>query len=315
MTSSEIQAESQQALIQESLEALRGDQPTEALDPILNERYAAEIALMLESLPPDLRNQAWEVMDAGKRAEALEHLSEAAREPLIDGMTDDALVATVEKMDADKVAAIVDELPDDISSPVFDGLDDTRQQRLQAALSHPAGTAARLMHTDVLSVRPDLTIGETLDYLQDHEPPRHTDGIMVCDAQETYLGKLYYTDLVHHPSRILVSDVMVENADWVNADTSEADVARLFEQHNLVSAAVVDQDGKFVGRLTSADVMPLIHQEAEKPYLKASGLSDDEDLFAPIGPSTRRRGVWLAINLATAFLAAWVIGLFQETLE
>ncbi len=315
MTETETQLQAQQSLIEGVLEALEAERPEPVLASLLEKRTAAEVALMLEALPPESRKHAWEAMAVGTRADTLERLPETVREQLIDGMSPTDLAATVEEMDVDRVVTIADELPEEVASPVFANLDEKRQRRLQAALSYAPGTAARLMHTDVLSVQPDFTLKETLDYLQDFEPPRHTDGIMVCDSRDNYLGKLYYTDLVHYPPKILVGDVMVNDVDTVEAEMSESDLAALFEKHNLISAAVLDQGGKFVGRITSADVMPLIHREAEKAFLQTSGLSQDEDLFAPVGPSARRRAVWLAINLATAFLAAWVIGLFEETLS
>ncbi|MFW2373698.1 MAG: magnesium transporter, partial [Gammaproteobacteria bacterium] len=202
------------------------------------------------------------------------------------------------------------------SEAVLESLDEDRRQRLEATLSFTEGTAGRLMSTDVISVRTDVTLAVVLRYLRRLKPlPAHTDALMVIDEHGTYLGKLTLADAVsEHPSAT-VAEVMQQAADSVRADASEHDVALLFERRDLISVAVVDEQAKLLGRVTVDNVVDIILAEADKALLASAGLDEDEDLFAPVLPSAKRRALWLGINLVTVFMAAWVIGQFEAVLD
>jgi len=172
------------------------------------------------------------------------------------------------------------------------------------------------MSADVISVRKDVTLAVVLRYLRRLKPlPPHTDALMVIDDHGIYLGKLTIANVVTELPDTLVAEVMGEAIDWVRADASEHDVAVLFERRDLVSVAVVSEQGELLGRITVDEAVDIILAEADKALLASAGLNEDEDLFAPVLPSARRRAVWLGINLATVFLAAWVIGRFEEALD
>lgn len=282
----------------------------------LEQLHAAEIADILESLPPDLRRQLWQLLPVEMEGETLIYLGDEARSSIIDEMEHHEVVAATESMDVVDLADVMDELPEDVSEAVLQSLDADRRQRLETALSFAEGTAGRLMSNDVISVRKDVSIAVVLRYLRRLKPlPPHTDALMVTDEHGSYLGKLTLAEAVAEHPDALVAEVMQEAADRVQVDADAHDVALLFERRDLISVAVVDADDKLVGRITVDNVVDIILAEANKALLASAGLSEDEDLFAPVFHSTKRRAVWLGINLITVFLAAWVIGRFELVLD
>jgi magnesium transporter len=278
--------------------------------------HAAEIAPLLESLPPDLRQQLWQLLPQEIEGETLTYLGEEVRGSIIGEMNHVDVVAATENMDVEDLAEVMAELPEDISEAVLESMDEDRRQRLEVMLSFAEGTAGRLMSTDVISVRTHVTLAVVLRYLRRLKPlPPHTDALMVTDEQGVYLGKLIITDVVSEHPETLVADVMQKAADYVQVDTNDHDVALLFERRDLISVAVIDEQGKLLGRITVDNIVDIILAEADKALLASAGLHEDEDLFAPVFHSAKRRAIWLGINLVTVFMAAWVIGRFEAALD
>ena len=287
-----------------------------AISAHLEQLHAAEIADLLESLPPELRQHLWKLLPAGIEGETLTYLGEEVLGSIIGEMEKADVVAATDSMDVEDLAEVMEDLPEHVSEAILESLDDDRRKRLETTLSFAEGTAGRLMSTDVISVRPDVTLAVVLRYLRRLKPlPPHTDAIMVIDEEGIYLGKLALADVVTEDPGRNVFEVMHEAADWVEFDASEHDVALLFERRDLISVAVVDEHDKLLGRITVDDVVDIILAEADKALLASAGLDEDEDLFAAVLPSARRRAVWLGINLVTVFLAAWVIGRFEAVLD
>jgi len=282
----------------------------------LAQMHTAEIALLLESLPPEQRQQLWKLLPQGIEGNTLTYLGEEVRGSIFDEMEDADVVAATETMGVEDLAYVMDELPEHITEVVLESLDEDRRHRLEATLSFTEGTAGRLMSTDVISVRTDVTLAVVLRYLRRLKPlPSHTDALMVTDEHGIYLGKLTLADAVSELPDTLVADVMREAVDFIISDTIDHDVAVLFEQRGLISVAVIDDSGFLLGRITVDNVVDIIIAEADKALLASAGLIEDEDLFAPILPSAKRRAVWLGINLITVFMAAWVIGRFEAVLD
>jgi magnesium transporter len=204
-----------------------------------------------------------------------------------------------------------------VTSEVLSSLDEQRRERLETALSYPEDSAGGLMNTDMVTVRPEVTLDVVLRYLRRRKDglPEITDNLIVVSRQGRYLGVLYLTDLLTNDPDDSVAEVMTLDVQPIPADAKAREVANRFEQLDLVSAPVIDADGRVLGRVTVDDVMDVIREEADHQFLGHAGLSEGEDMFAPVLLSARRRAVWLGINLLTAFLAAWVIGLFEATIE
>jgi magnesium transporter len=220
-------------------------------------------------------------------------------------------------VDTDDLADLVQDLPATITREVLKSLDEQRRERLETALAFPEDTAGGLMNTDMVTVRPEVTLDVVMRYLRRLKDglPDLTDNLIVVNRQGRYLGVLYLSDLLTNDPDDSVAEVMTLRIQPMQATLDARDVASRFEQLDLVSAPVVDEDGHVLGRITVDDVMDLIREEAEHQFMGQAGLSETEDMFAPVLLSARRRALWLGINLLTAFLAAWVIGRFEATIQ
>jgi magnesium transporter len=283
---------------------------------MINALHPAEIAGLLESLPPPQRELAWELVDPELDGDVLVELSEDVRAELLREMETHEIVAATEGLDVDDLADLLGDLPEAVTRQVLRSMDHQDRVRLTTVLGYPEDSAGGLMNTDTVSVRPDVTVGVVLRYLRMRgELPERTDCLFVVDRHDQYQGVLPVTRLLTADEDALVSEVMDRDVAGIAAATPAAEVARLFEDRNLVSAAVVDDGRRLLGRITIDDVLDVVREQAEHPMLAAAGLEDEEDVFAGVRRSARRRSLWLGINLVTAFMAAWVVGLFEATID
>jgi magnesium transporter len=288
----------------------------EQLGNTLAELHPAETANLLESLPPEQRRQTWGLVPEDSHGEVLSYVQDAARATLIGGLDQAGLVNAATQMDDEDLAEVLNELPQDLTETVLAALDKDHRERVEAVLSYPEDSAGRLMSTNVVSVRNDVTLAVVLRWLRRHHAlPPHTNALMVLSDDGRYVGKLRMTDVVTGDPEQRVAEVMLPEAETVRACDSAHDVAALFERRNLVSVAVLDDDDRLLGRITIDDVIDIIRAQADRNLLHSAGLEEEADLFAPVLPSAKRRGVWLGINLLTVFLAAWVIGRFEAALS
>jgi len=283
---------------------------------LLNALTAAEIAHLLEGLPRTEREILWELVE-DKDGEVLLHLPEEVRSDLISRMDLAEILSATEGLDLDDLADLIQELPDTLTQELLDSLDTQRRNRLEAVLGYGEDTAGGLMNTDTVTVRPEVTLDAVLRYLRrlGDRVPANTDAVIVVNREDMYLGMLSLARLVSADPTETVAEVMSVDVNPIPASWSEREVANRFERHDLMSAAVVDDNAKLLGRITIDDVVDVIREEGEHAFMGRAGLSEEEDMFAPVLVSARRRAVWLGINLLTAFLASWVIGRFEATIE
>ncbi len=281
---------------------------------LLAELHTSEIADLLESLPAKPRELVWGLIDANIEGDVLTHMHDAVRAEFLEHMRPDEVIRATKELDTDDAADILQDLPDNVMASVLDAMDEQNRQRLASILSYPEDTAGGLMNIDVISVRADVSLDVVSRYLKKlGKIPEKTDNLMVVDRDDHYLGILSLSEILIRDSETTVGEAMTHSAS-IKANSPESEVAKLFEQRNLVSAAVVDERNRLLGRITVDDVLHVIQDNAEQVVRHMAGLGED-DMFAPIIASTRRRAVWLGINLLTAFLAAWVIGRFEETIR
>jgi magnesium transporter len=289
------------------------------LQPIrrmLNALHPAEIAHLLESLPPTERKLIWSLVESEVGGEVLVLLGQSVRQDLTGDMQVGDFIAAAEHMDTDDLADLIQELPDRITQQILLAMGDQDRERLESVLAYREDTAGGLMNTDTVTVRADVTLDVVFRYLRLRgELPSHTDSLFVVNRYEKFLGTLPLSSLVTSDADSTVAEIMPSEIISITVDTPATEVAQLFEIHDLISAAVIDANGKLLGRITIDDVVDLIREEAEHNLLSHAGLSEEDDVFAPVWKSTKRRALWLGINLLTALLAAWVIGNFQATLE
>lgn len=283
---------------------------------LVNTLSPAEIGNLLESLPPAKRTIVWGLVDAEDDGEVLVHVGDEVRESLLAEMDPDEIIAAVEDLDIDDLADLVEDLPDTVIDEVLKSMDRENRERLEQVLSYPEDTAGRLMNPDVVTVRADTTIDVVLRYLRLRgELPEHTDHLYVVSRRHQYLGRIAVAALLTNEPGTPINKLVDDEQPAIDVEESAGEVARKFSDHDWLSAPVVDDSNILLGRITIDDVVDIIREQAEHQALGAAGLDEDEDLFSPVWRAMRRRLIWLSINLATAFLAASVVGEFAGTID
>jgi magnesium transporter len=278
--------------------------------------HPAEIALLIESLPPAQREVVWNFVEPEIEGDVLVELSDEVRQSFIEGMNAEELLAAAEDMEVDDLADLVGDLPEAVGAQLVKSMDAQDRERLNTILSYEPDSAGGLMNTDTVSVRADVTVEVVLRYLRMRgELPDKTDRLFVVDRNDFYLGTVALTRLLAEDPEKTVGDILDTDAPRIQPDLTANEVTRLFQDRDLVSAAVVEVGGKLLGRITIDDVVDVIREEAAHEVMSSAGLRDEEDVFAGVFPSTRRRLLWLGINLVTAFLAAAVVSRFEGTIE
>lgn len=284
---------------------------------MINALSTGEIAHLLESVPPAERSILWNLVDDEYEGEILVQVTDDVREDLISQMDRSRLLSATEGLDIDDLADLVENLPYTITPEILASLDSQHRKRLEAVLSYPDDTAGHLMNIDTVTIRPEVTLDVVLRYLRQlgSNVPGDTDSLIVVNRQDKYLGTLRLSALVSNDPSESVAEVMSMEPKPILATTPESDVARQFEQLDLISAPVVNEEGLLLGRITIDDIVDVIREEGEHQFMSQAGMSEDEDMFAPVMLSARRRALWLGINLLTAIMASWVIGLFEATID
>ena len=286
----------------------------EAARRLVRGLHPSEVADFIERLPARERGGVWALLDPAREGAVLAHMQDTVRADVLEQMRPAEVADVTRTLAADDVADILQDLPDEVADTILQAMDAQNRQRLADVLTYPEDTAGGLMDTDVVSVRADVSLDVVARYLRQlGQIPDKTDNLMVVDRDNQYLGVLPLAELLVRPAESPVADWMQDEIS-LSARLPATDVARLFEQRDLVSAAVVDEAGNLLGRITIDDVVDVIQEEAEQALRSMAGLGED-DMFSPVIASARRRAVWLGINLLTAFLAAWVIGRFAETIR
>jgi magnesium transporter len=283
---------------------------------MVNALHPAEIALLIESLPPAQRELVWDMVDPELEGEVLVELNENIRVGLIEGMEDEELLAVAEGMELDDLAHLVADLPETVTLQLLRSLDQQDRERLSTVLSFPDDSAGGLMNMDTVSLRPDVTVEVVLRYLRMRgEVPAKTDRLFVVDRRDMYLGTVPLTRLLTSDLDLPVADLLETEAPRIDPETPAHDVSQLFQDRDLISAAVVSKEGRLLGRITIDDVVDVMREEAAHSVLSMVGLRDEEDVFAGVFVSTKRRLFWLGVNLVTAILAGLVVGRFESTIE
>ncbi len=302
-------------LIEQLLDSLDRDNYAE-ISFLLAPLNAAEIAHILEGIPFESRINVFERAPESTKGEILLEIGDVAAEELAEHLDPATLKPLVEKLDSSDLAELIDVLPEESVDDLLRGMSRQRRDRIDATLSYAEETAGRLMQSDAINVRPDVSVESVLRYLRIlDDVPSDTVVLMVVDRDGSFIGSVTVLDLIRSDEDVPVSEIMSTDVRTLSPDDTESEVAMLFETRDLIAAAVVDDNGKFLGRIVIDDVVDVIRELGEHAFLGQAGLDDEEDLFAPMIPSARRRAVWLALNLLTAFSAAWVIGLFEQTLD
>jgi magnesium transporter len=312
---SRLEIEDLQQNLSEVQALLRDGQRPGELRSKLAALHPADIAYILEALPPEERLQVWDLVKADRDGEILVEVSDAVREALIASMNSAELVAAAETLEADELADIAPDLPPAVIEEVVQSLPLEERERLRAALSYPEGSVGALMNFDHVAVRDDVTLEAATRYLRRlDELPDHTDQLFVVDREQRLKGTLPLARLIVSDLHLQVAGVIVPESVKLYPEDSAEDAANAFERYDLISAPVVDADGKLIGRLTVDAVVDYIRQRSAESQLAEAGLQHEEDVFATVLDSFKNRWAWLAVNLVTAFIASRVIGVFEQSI-
>ena len=300
----------------ELIESIIQKQNLSNLRQALDKLHPADIAHILEALPLEDRLIIWGLVKAEQDGEVLLEVSDAVRQTLIEDMDSEELVAAAEQLDADEIADLAPDLPSDVMEDVFQALPMEEREQLRAAMSYSEDAVGALMDFDVITVRGDVRIEVVLRYLRRlGELPDHTDQLFVVDRTEQLQGVLLLNQLLVSDPEATVMEVMARDTVKFLPDDKAEQATHAFERYDLVTAPVISSEGKLLGGVTVNAVIDFMREKADLEARSQAGLSEEEDLFAPIWKSVRNRWAWLAINLVTAFIASRVIGLFENSIE
>jgi magnesium transporter len=306
----------QDMLKHDLVESLVHKQNLNILQHKLDQLHPADVAYILESLPLDDRLMVWDLVKAERDGEILLEASDAVRQTLIADMDSEELLAAAEQLNTDELADLAPDLPKDVLQDLMYSLDTQNRERLQSALSYPEDTVGAIMDFDIVTIRDDITLEVVLRYLRRLPKfPDHTDKLFVINRDDILQGVLPLKRIILNDPETAVGDIMSTDAVVFHPEDMSDQAAMAFERYDLVTAPVVDNNRKLVGRITVDTVMDIIREEAEADMLSWAGLREEEDFFASIWKSVQNRWAWLAINLVTALVASRVIGLFEDSIE
>ena len=285
---------------------------------LINEDLAApDIAHLLSSVPPKQRTILWNLVEAEElAADVLAYLGEEERSEIVARLEPDELANLIESFEFDDKVDLLQELPESVIEEVLLSMDSQDRQRVEDVLSYDEDSAGGLMNTDVVTVRPDITIDVVLRYIRRYrELPPMTDNLWVVNRRDEFIGQAAISKVLISDPTTTIREIMETEVEPLLVSTHEDEVAQRFERLDLVSAPVVNENGQLLGRITIDDVVDVIRASADHSLMSQAGLDEDEDIFAPLVRTVRRRAIWLGINLLTAFIAAAVIGMFEAAIE
>lgn len=277
--------------------------------------HESELGDLLESIQPEQRHALVRLLGADFDLTALTEVDEAIRLDIVEQMPNEQIAAGIGELDSDDAVYILEDLDREDRDDILSQLPFTERVRLLRALDYPESSAGRRMQTEFVAVPPFWTVGQTIDYLREEEElPESFSQIFVIDPTFKLVGVMDLDRLLRSKRQVKIETIMHETNHPIPAEMDQEEAAQLFEQYDLLSAAVVDSNGRLVGVLTIDDVVDVIQEEAEEDLLRLGGVGDEE-LSDSIASTSRSRVPWLGINLMTAFLAASVIELFDATIQ
>ena len=281
---------------------------------ILKKMPNSEIAHALESSPPDQRKLLFSLLETNEEGDVLADVGEEIQQDLISGISNEELSEAVKELELDEVVDILQNLPEERMQSILSKMSLRDRNRIEEGLVYPDDTAGGLLNTDVLSVRPDHTVEVVTRYLREQkELPENTDKIFVVSKDDKYLGEILINKIITSEISERIENLISPKAEPILVTESDKDVATIFERNNLISAAVVNNNGELLGRITIDDVVDVILEDADQNFLGMAGVA--EDTFAPPGRAAKSRVFWLSMNLLTAFIASMSINIFQDTLD
>ena len=302
---------------EELLKSIQGQDVEPSINQIkriLSRMNPSEIAHCLESLPPKERKFLWSIIETQDEGEIIAELHDEIQQELISEISPEELITIISALELDEIVDILQVLPEQKTENILSAMSQRDRQRIKEVLEYPENSAGGLMNTDIISVRPKHNLEVVMRYLRaQRELPKNTDQIFVVSRENKYLGSLPISSILVSDPSLNVRELMETEIQPLEAGLDDKDVSRLFEQNDWVSAPVVDDKSKLIGRITIDDVVDVIMEDADQNFLGMAGVA--EDTFAAPARAARSRILWLSINLITALIASMTISLFQETID
>lgn len=291
------------------------DRDTLFLKNQVSSLHESELGDVIESLQPEQRNALVQLTGDDFDFTALTEVDEAIRRDIVDELPNEKVAEGLEDLDSDDAVYILEDLDEADQQDILAKLPFTERIRLRRSLEYPEDTAGRRMQTEFVAVPPFWSVGQTIDYMrEDDDLPDSFTQIFVIDPTFRLLGSVDLDRILRSKREIKIEAIMQETSRPVPAEMDQEEAAQLFEQYDLLSAAVVDENNRLVGVLTIDDVVDMIQEEAEEDIMRLGGVGDEE-LSDAVAATVRSRFPWLMVNLATAILASAVIGLFDATIQ
>ena len=295
------------------VEALLHNQHQARLQEKFEDLHPADIAYILESLPLDQREIAWDAVKSQHEGQVLLEVSDAVRHTLISGMATEELATVAGQLNADELADIASDLPKRAMLKILRTLNSEERQHLNDILSYQDNQVGALMDFGMITIREDLNLKAIIGYIRKlGKLPSHTDKLFVVDQFDKVQGVLPLQRLLTHLPSQQVSEVMVTDFIRFQIDQETAEAARAFERYDLISAPVVDSEGRLQGRLCVDNILDFIREKTDEDLLIQAGVGEEEDLFSSVWKSARNRWGWLLINIGTAFISTRIIGIFED---
>tara|TARA_B100000609_G_scaffold121715_1_gene96883 strand:- start:74 stop:1429 length:1356 start_codon:yes stop_codon:yes gene_type:complete len=302
---------------EELLKSIQGQDVEPSINQIkriLSGMHPSEVAHSLESLPPKERKFLWSLIETKDEGEIISELHDEIQQELILEISPQELATIISDLELDEIVDILQILPKQKTTNILSVMSQRDRQRIKEALEYPEDSAGGLMNTDIISVRPKHNLEVVMRYLRaQRELPKNTDQIFVVSRENKYLGSLPITSILVSDPKLNVRELMETEIKPLEANLNDKDVSRLFEKNDWISAPVIDEKTRLIGRITIDDVVDVIMEDADQNFLGMAGVA--EDTFAAPARAARSRILWLSINLITALIASMTISLFQETID
>jgi magnesium transporter len=292
------------------------EQEVEQLGVKLSQLEPEEIAVALEAMPLEQRISTWQSLHPDEQIHALTYMRDDARENIFKQLEAPELSMLVERMDVDDLIEMLDELPAAVYQEACSKLDATDKEWLATALAYTDEQCGRFADHDVLTIRNNAKIRDAIRLFKKlNEDAEYHDALMVVDRTGRYVGMLLSISLLGQPSHLPIVEFIDDEAPIVEGEMDLDQGSDIVARSGYTALAVIDDEGKLLGRLSIGEALENVRRSLESQFMHTAGLDETEDLFAPVINSAQRRAVWLGINLLTAFLASWTIGLFEATLQ
>jgi magnesium transporter len=281
----------------------------------LKSLHAADIAELLEFLSTDQRTYLLNQLDGSNYTDVLAELDDSIIDQTINLLQHEKVAKSISDMETDDAVGLIESLEPDTQKKILDKVSAEDREIFKESLNYPEDTAGRRMQKEIVSMPSFWTVGQAIDYLRDEEElPEDFFELFIVDPSNKPLGSVSVSKVLRSNRKIRLNDITIESPIFIPADMDQEEAAMTFEKYSLVSAGVVDKNGRLIGRLTADDIMWVLQEEAEEDILRMGGVIETE-MNQGIIKSTRKRFIWLFLNLLTAILASIVISFFDASIE